>query len=953
MGRPAFSASAFSAWFSVPPVALGLALVVGLGVLSGGCGRGSFVGRQYDDFTAYYNTYHNAEAAFEKGRASLGRGEDRVDRAQYISVFATPQAGAGQNAFEQTIQKSADVLRTHPNSKWVDDALMLIGRARYYRQNYVGAAQKFREVIALDGERAAEARFRLARTLLAAERYPEVTEVLRAGLDPATETGPWAARLRLVQGELAVRQERWADAEAALERGLQGDVPDRIAARAAFLLGQVRETQEQYAEARAAYRQVVDSDPRYQLAFAARLGAHAMHGRAGAPGAALDRLEAVERGDNSDAMRGQIARVRARLYQLQGRPAQARAVLWDVLRGEDAPQGTVRGRLHYTLATLYRDAYEDFTNAAAHFDTAATALSRTGRGARVGAPAEAAWLPDAPSDATVQADRYRTIADRSQAVARMDSLLRLGQMSPSAFRAEIETIRERRRAAQERAAERRREQQFRRAAGQRPATARRASRAQSPAVQTRQSDAGFLFHRDPTLLQQGRRQFRQTWGERPLVDNWRRVNAIQGTSVEAAVPEQPRETEAAPGRDAAVGEAVVDLSAVPRDSARQADMRQARVAAQYELADALYRAAGRPDSAETWFRRVLETVRDTSVARRALYGLAQAHRAQGDSAAARAAYRRLLERHPETPYARRAREQLGLEIADARGESPTSRAASLYGRAYRSWQDDAPRAALEQFLAVAEAYPEAAVAPRALLAAGVVYHREVHPDSSADRPARLRRVVDSLAQDPDPPSTGAMEASREDAPAAARPSQPVRSPNGAPVKQAALPDSTRPPPAVDTTASPSESPKTASVSRAPSPDSSSAPTARTDTARTDTARTDTARTDTARTDTVQADPRRTEAPVRPPQQVLFAHLVQQYPETPAATRAQHLLDYLRRQKADTTVANTTAVDSAAANSAAAADSLARPRPNSTPPNSRRTAPIPLPDTTAADSTTAP
>ena len=925
MGRPVPPA-----WFSVPPIALGLALVVGLGVLSGGCGRGSFVGRQYDDFTAYYNTYHNAEAAFEKGRASLRREEDRVDRARYISVFVTPQAETRQKAFEQAIQKSADLLRTHPGSKWVDDALMLIGRARYYRQNYVGAAQKFREVLALDGERAAEARFRLARTLLAAERYPEGTEVLRAGLDPATDTGPWAARLRLVQGELAVRQERWADAEAALVRGLQGDIPDKIAARAAFLLGQVRETQEQYAEARAAYLRVVDYDPRYQLAFAARLGAHLMHGRAGAPEAALDQLRDMERGDNSEAMRGQIARVRARLYQLQGRPAQARAVLRDALRGEEAPQGTVRGRLHYTLAVLYRDAYDDFTAAAAHFDTAATTLSRAGRRAQVGAPDEAAWLPAAPSDATVQADRYRTIADRSQAIARMDSLLRLGEMAPAAFRAEIETIRERRRAAQERAAERRREQQRRRVE-QRSAPTRRASQSRAPAVQTRQSDAGFLFHRDPTLLQQGRRQFRQTWGERPLVDNWRRVNAIQGTSAEAAAPEQSRNAESSPGRDTAAEAAVVDLSAVPRDSADQADMRQARAEAQYELADALYRAAGRPDSAETWFRRVLETARDTSVAQRALYGLAQAHHAQGDSAAARTAYQRLLERHPATPYARRAREQLGLAGADVQGGGASSRADSLYSRAYRTWQDDAPRAALEQFLAVAEAYPEAAVAPRALLAAGVVYHREIHPDSSADRPTRLRRVVDSLSQDPDRPLTGATEAAREDAredaPSAARPAQPARSPNGAPVKQAAPLDSTRPPPAADPTASSPESRKTVSVSRAPSPDSASAPA--------------------ARADTVQADTPRSEAPVRSPQQVLFAHLVQQYPGTPAATRAQGLLEYLQRERVDPP-ADSTATDPPAVDSAAAADSLARPRPDS-----QRTAPPPLPDTTVADSATAP
>jgi len=204
MGRFALSAS------SIPArLAWGTALAVCAAVLVAGCGRGSFVGRQYDDFTAYYNTYHNAEAAFEKGLASVTREEDAVDRARYISVFSTPQAGSGGGAFEKAIQKSADLLRTHPNSKWVDDALMLIGRARYYRQNYVGAAQKFREVIAIGGERAQEARFRLARTLIAADRYAEAADALRAGLGPETEAGAWTARMWLARGELAVRQQRW------------------------------------------------------------------------------------------------------------------------------------------------------------------------------------------------------------------------------------------------------------------------------------------------------------------------------------------------------------------------------------------------------------------------------------------------------------------------------------------------------------------------------------------------------------------------------------------------------------------------------------------------------------------------------------------------------------------------------------------------------------------------
>ena len=255
-----------------------LFLLVGAGLLMS-CGRGSFIGRQYDDLTAYYNTFHNATQAFEAGLESVNESGGDIDRTRYLSVFPPPQGGAGQSSFGEAIQKSAAVLREHPNSEWVDDALLLIGRSRYYQQNYVGAVQKFREAIALDAEREGEARFRLAQTLVVAGRYREAADALRTGLDSGEEYGSWTARMRVVQGELFVRQENWEAADQALAQGLNDNLPDETGARAAFLLGQVRETLDDPEGARAAYRRVSGYDPPYPLAFAAKLAAIELGGR--------------------------------------------------------------------------------------------------------------------------------------------------------------------------------------------------------------------------------------------------------------------------------------------------------------------------------------------------------------------------------------------------------------------------------------------------------------------------------------------------------------------------------------------------------------------------------------------------------------------------------------------------------------------------------------------------
>jgi len=883
-----------------------------------GCGRGSFVGRQYDDLTAYYNTFYNANQAFEAGLESANASGGDIDRTRYVSVFPTPQGGVGEQSFEKAIQKSADLLRQHPNSKWVDDALLLIGRARYYQQNYVGAAQKFREVIALGDDREGEARFRLAQTLLAADRPTEAADALRAGLDTERDYGTWTARMRLARGVLSVRRQNWDEAEQALVQGVQGPLPDDAGARGAFLLGQVRETQEQFEGAAEAYRRALEYDPAYSLAFAARLSALEMQGLQGAPGRALEQLESLERGDNTNEMRGEIARVRAQLYLEQGRPDRAKQVLTTLLRSEETPRGTVLGRVHYDLATLYRDRDEDFTRAAAHFDTAATNLSTGPQDGATGEPGQV--LPRAPSDVSEEADRFRGLATHAEAVARMDSLLRLGRLPRDEFQAAVEEIRQRRLAQREQDAEARRDrqQQFRGGgrAGAQPSTPRSS---QQNAVQTRGSDAGFLFHRDPTLVQQGRRQFEQTWGERPLADNWRRAEALEGSSAPTAAEEQGGAPQAASSPSSAPATRVVDVSAVPRDSASRAEMENRRAVARYRLANALYRDANRPDSAETWYIKILGQDWEHPVAKQALYGLAQAHRAQGDTTAAREAYHYIVQEYPSTPYAERARKQLGLEPRDSASAPKTqTQADSAYAQAYAAWQRGAHETALKGFLAVADTYAETPEAPRALLAAGIVYQRSAPHDTSGGMTARFERYADSLAQstvraeaspdfskgapptasasarpDPDTTSASASSPSSVDSTTAAgsprRVAQPVdtvQEDSNGPLR--AVSDST----AAGDQKRPADSSGGGAPPRAVAARDTTAPAA------------SSAPPDTTVPDRTggQAPPDSVAPPARPrsdstrPFEVLLAHISDQYSGTPEAERAQALLAQLNEQR---------------------------------------------------------
>ena len=73
---------------------------------------------------AYYNTFYNAEQYFEEAEKL------RLEKdGEMIPISAMDKYG-------KTIEKSKKVIEDFPESKYVNEALLLMGKARYYRSDY-------------------------------------------------------------------------------------------------------------------------------------------------------------------------------------------------------------------------------------------------------------------------------------------------------------------------------------------------------------------------------------------------------------------------------------------------------------------------------------------------------------------------------------------------------------------------------------------------------------------------------------------------------------------------------------------------------------------------------------------------------------------------------------------------------------------------------------------------
>ncbi|MEM8485861.1 MAG: tetratricopeptide repeat protein [Bacteroidota bacterium] len=710
------------------------------------------MGKRLDNFTAYYNTFYNAKKEYRTGIKAIERaGDNNINRNVYLSVFLTPERVSSQNNFDEAILKSADVLRENPNSKWVDDALLLIGQSYFYLKNYVGAEQKFQEVMDLGGELEDEARFWLARTLIASNTYSRAADHLEVSLNREGLSKKWQPYLSMLLAELYVKQEAWADAITALEGSIERMKDKRLASRAQFLLGQIYETLEQYGNAAQSFAKVLKYKPDYSLVYAAQLSRIRIEGFHGDKELAMRLLRGMERDDKNFESRAEMMYYRGRIIQEMGRPEEAYDVYDALLFTDDRTlnASTMRGPIHYALGELYRDSYSDFSYAAAHFDTSKTGMATALRsGISSTAIQNLQYAPEAVTDADRQAEVFGSFADVYDEIAHLDSLLYLSDMDEESFDAFILELRKQRAAEmaeeQREIARRQAEQGFRNIST--AGGLQEGKVIDGPYSGTGDKESGFLFYKDQIQVQESRISFITLWGDRPHVPNWRRLDAIQGANSVVAADD----TSAVEGTQRVVDLIdeeflpVVDYSDVPRTPEHVAEVEEDLALVRYELANVLFLSMERPDSAAAWYRLVIDEAHHTSVAQRAFYALAEVQRALGDEEAASRLYQEVVANYPDSDFANQARERLGLAPVAAVETDTLALAEIAYASAYDRWQEQDYEQAVSEMVLLASNYEVSEVAPRALLATGSIYLEWADRAQLDVRALPLPLVPDSL-----------------------------------------------------------------------------------------------------------------------------------------------------------------------------------------------------------------
>lgn len=611
-------------------------------------GCGTPLEQPWKNFNAYFNTYYNTKQYYKDGLEQNKRQIPEVNPEVPIQVFLPP-TNAGLADFEMAIETGATILREHPDSKYVEPSISIIGKSYFYRLENFAALEKFQEMQAVsEGKPAQEAVFWQGRVYNQMGSTTEGISFLEQEMGVIEEWDPATlAKVQVILAQLYTEDENWESAAELLGEFASKLEEKEIQARAFFLQGQVLEKLGDFEGARVAYNSVPSSIQNYDLVFSADRKEAAVLRELGDYDRAFDLYRSMERNDKNIDSRTELQYEMARTVQLRGEPERALDMYERILRNEIiTPTPLTRAKIYNGQAEIYRYSLNNYQMAAAYYDSASQERVAENR------------LPTG-FNATELANSFGEYARVREEISRLDSLLHLGRLEPAAFDSAITAIRQQKQLELE--------QQLQEMQRQQDQIVNIEQETETASAAAESTEDGFLNIRDQIRLADASIQFQAIWGDRPLADNWRRGADVIGSGISTIDSSDGGEEEVEENVfQRTVGTSGVrvslDLSEIPTTPAAQDSMVKRMENRYYLLANVFFLSLNMPDSAKVYYQRIADNDLSPNLIPGSLYSLSEIELLEGDTDRAIEWGRRLVDEFPNTEFARRISSRLNLEL---------------------------------------------------------------------------------------------------------------------------------------------------------------------------------------------------------------------------------------------------------------------------------------------------
>jgi tetratricopeptide (TPR) repeat protein len=615
-----------------------------------GCSRDKdrWLNRRYHEVTARFNPLYNGQVAYAEAMA-LAQEAQQDDFTQLISVddwnkvkTGTPGEAKAKRAVEKaakTIQEHSMVFKGKQANPAVFDAYLLMARAQILMGLDAPASEALGTVARLSVRPEQQIDAELERAeLLARQGNASLAEPLMFELERKGVPSKLQYQVDRIRGRMAIADQDWVGAADAMGRAAAKAPRGHQRARYAFLAGQLYERAQEPERARRMYEACLKAQPSsYAMLLEAQLR-RSMNGGGMNPNKLYKELrELLREPKNADFA--------DRIYFALG----DLAMQWD-----DRDDAYVYFQRSYAAGKPERPLVQGL----AYARHGALALERRAyERAQVDFDSASQLLPKSYVGRDGFVKKAQTLSVLVAALNRAqlgDSLVVLAGRDPAAVRTMFARYVEGLRKADQEAAERaRREEEL---AEVRAASAELDAAAPSAGGA---AAAGWAVYA-PALRAKGAAAFRQRFGERPNVDNWRlRARSSQWFAATAAAKDgETKDVEGAPDQSGSLKPSMdprYDVEAyfgqVPFETEERDSVRNAACTAWSEVAAAYRDGMQDPQAAIKAYRRALTKCSESPDAPRWLYGVYRLHVGADETIQAESAKKELLERYPDSEAA--------------------------------------------------------------------------------------------------------------------------------------------------------------------------------------------------------------------------------------------------------------------------------------------------------------
>ena len=728
-------------------LAFGLLAAVALG----GCSRDKdrWLNKKYHELTARFNPLYNGQVAYDQAIKELSEAH-KDDFSQLIllddwsaAALNSPPYQKAKRAVEKankTIRGHSMVFKGKQANPAVFDAYLLMGRAQFLMGLDAPASEAFSIVARLseDPNQQVEAQLErvelLARQGNAALAEPILFEVERKGVPKK-----WDYRVHRIKARMAIAGQDWLGAAQEASSASATAPRADLKARYAFLAAQLFEKASEPEQARRMYEACLKSQPRdYAMLLEAQLR-RSLNGGGVNPKKLFQELHELLREPKNADFADRIYFSLGELAQQWDEEDRAYGYYQQSFAAGRSERPMVLGLAYarHGAMALERQAY---ARAQVDFDSAALVLPATYMG-REGFQKKAKSL--------------KALVDALTLAELGDSLVRLSLRSDADLERQFEVYIANLKKAEDAEAERQRRlaqlAELRSASAELDAAAPAAGGA---------AGGGWAVYA-PALRAKGAAAFRQKFGERPNVDNWRlrsRSSEWMQQTASADKPSKPGSTDGSPDSStdsstdsSADGKSgMLDpegpesryrtsyyLAQIPREARELDSVKQSACVAWSDVAAAYRDGMQDPSKAVSAYRSALRGCPDHPEAARWWYALFRLHLGLKENLQADEAKKVLLERFPDSEAAAILR----------RGNAPREvESVSAASAAFLALRDAVTQRRWRDALRASEgvSWPESERAPASLLRAmalGGLEGRAAYADA-------LRKVVADFPSSP-------------------------------------------------------------------------------------------------------------------------------------------------------------------------------------------------------------